>query len=163
MAEIKSLIKSQITKNGVSGKRTNIGELLTLPIYDSGALTAATEITAQLYDYMPTAVFIGTNNYFIMKNSNNKILLYKSDGTNNNAIITGNFKFTSNSNKIVQPNLIYNASTEGIINLLQYFDTGAKVLYINGAIETLTPGESFVADGKLYIKLAASLAAFAPA
>ena len=163
MSAINSLINSQITKNGVSGKRTNIGELLTLPIYDSGAFTAATEITVQLYNNMPTAAFIGTNNHFIMKNSNNKILLYKSDGTNNNAVITGNFKFTANSNKIVTPDLIYSASAGGIISLLNFFDTGAKVLYINGVIETLTPGESFVADGKLYIRLASTLAAFAPA
>ena len=163
MTEINSLIKSQITKNGISGKRTNVGEILTLPIYDAGAIAAATEITAQLYEYMPTAVFIGNNNYFIMKNNSNKILLYKSDGTANNAIVTGNFKFTARSNIIVTPGLIYNASAGGIITLLNYFDTGAKVLYVNGAVETLTAGECFVADGKLYIKIAASLAAFAPA
>lgn len=162
MSAINSLINSQISKNGISSKRTNIGEILTLPVYNAGAFSAPTEITAQLYEYMPTATFIGTNNYFVMKNNNN-IILYKSDGTNNNLIITGNFKFTANSNKIVVPGLIYNATAGGIINLLKFFDTGAKVLYVNGQIETLTAGESFVADGKLYIQLAASLAAFNPA
>ena len=78
MSEIKTLIKSQIAKNGISGKRTNIGEILTLPFYESGTLAAATEITAQLYAAMPSAVTIGNNNYFIMKNNDiNKIILYK--------------------------------------------------------------------------------------
>lgn len=163
MSEINSLIKSQVSKNGISGKRTNIGELLTLPFYESGAFVAPTTITAQYYEYMPTAVFIGNNNYFIMKNINNKILLYKSDGTANNAIVSGNFKFTDASNKIVTPDIIYNATAGGILNLLNFFDTGAKVLYINGVIETLTNGETFIADGKIYVKMAASLAAFAPA
>lgn len=163
MSEINSLIKSQISKNGISGKRTNIKELLTLPIYNAGAYTAPTEITAQLYTSMPSAVIIGNNNYFIYKNSDNKLILYKSDGSVNNAIVSGNFKFTVNSSKFVIIDAVYIASAGGFINLLNYFDTGAKVLYINGIIETLTPGETFVADGKLYIKLDSSLAAFAPA
>jgi len=161
MSAINSLINSQVTKNGVSAKRTNIGEILTLPVYDAGAFVAPTSITVQLYNYMPTAAFIVANNYFVMKN-NNQIILYKSDGTTNNAIVTGNFTFTGNSNNIVKPGLIYNATTGGVIKLLNFFDTGGKVLYVNGVIETLTAGESFVADGKLHIQLAASLAAFAP-
>ena len=163
MSGINSLIKSQISKNGISGKRTNIGEILTLPYYQSGALAAPTTITAQYYEYMPTAVLIGNNNYFIMKNVSNNFLLYKSDGTTNNAIVTGNFIFSEASNKIITSGIIYNATAEGILNKLNFFDTGAKVLYINGVIETLTSGETFVADGKLYIKIADTLAAFAPA
>lgn len=163
MSGINSLIKSQISKNGISGKRTNIGEILTLPYYESGSFAAPTTITVQYYEYMPTAVFIGNNNYFIMKNSNNKILLYKSDGSANNAIVTGNFKFTDASNKIVTPDLVYNATAGGILNLLNFFDSDAKVLYINGVIETLTNGETFVAGGKIYVKMGETLGAFAPA
>jgi hypothetical protein len=162
MSEIKTLIKSQITKNGISGKRTNIGEILTLPVYNSGVYTTPIEITVNFYEFIPSPILIGINNYFIMKNDNNQILLYKSDGTLNNLIIIGNYTFTINSSNYVINNKIYSANSNGVIELLNYFDTTAKVLYVNGIIETLTNGETFVADGKLYIKIGSTLSAFIP-
>ena len=158
MGDISTLIKIQQTKNGVSGKRTNISELLTLPVYKKDALGTVAAKTVKIFTNVLSyadAVKNSVTDFFIYKNGT-KLYLYEVASNATSPKITGRYTFTDFNNKYPFNNVIFEAAAEGLLTPLNIFDDATKKLYIAGIEETFNPGETFISDSKLFVALTAS-------